>query len=525
MAAPDELKAERKAERKAARKAKRKAERKAGKKRAAAAAGHAAEAPQKRAKPVDDEAEAARAYLALHEIVVSDGCPPPCLRLDRAPFPDALRVQLGAQGFASPSPVQSSSWPIAATGRDVLAIAKTGSGKTLGFLLPVLARCVREKAAARGAPLAIIMAPTRELALQIKVRTRCLVSFLGSPRWRQAPRHRVLFSTVPFTQAEADKFGKSVGCAAVAVYGGASRAGQVAALRRGCQLIIGTPGRIKDVLDVAGHCGDPCVSVSSLSMLVLDEADRMLDMGFEKDMRNIVWYAFDGRPRQTFLFSATWPLDVQGIAADFLTEEARVTIGAGGQRLTASATVKQRVHVIQEKDRLPTFTKLMAPFCRGGPHHGKRVIVFANRKTTVKKLVEHCARAGLAVERLSGDRSQSQRESTVKRFKAGTVTCVIATDVAARGLDIKGIARVINYELPSDDFQDYVHRIGRTGRAGETGEADSLFTDGDRHYGPELVRIMREAGQAVPPALARLTPQKITFDWVAAPSGLGVIMC
>jgi ATP-dependent RNA helicase DDX5/DBP2 len=478
MATPDELEAERKAKRKAARKAERKAERKAGKKRAAA--GHAAEAPQKRAKPVDDEAEAARAYLALHEIIVSDGCPPPCLHFDRAPFPDALRVQLGAQGFVLPSPVQASSWPIAVTGRDVLAIAKTGSGKTLGFLLPVLARCVREKAAARGAPLAIIMAPTRELALQIK--------------------------------AEADKFGKSVGCAAVAVYGGASRAGQVAALRRGCQLIIGTPGRIKDVLDVAGHCGDPCVSVSSLSMLVLDEADRMLDMGFEKDMRNIVWYAFDGRPRQTFLFSATWPLDVQGIAADFLTEEARVTIGAGGQRLTASATVTQRVHVIQEKDRLPTFTKLMAPFRRGGPHHGQRVIVFANRKTTVRKLAEHCARAGLAVERLSGDRSQSQRESTVKRFKAGTVTCVVATDVAARGLDIKGIARVINYELPSDDFQDYVHRIGRTGRAGESGEADSLFTDGDRHYGPELVRIMREAGQVVPPALARLTPQKITFD-------------
>lgn len=478
MATPDELEAERKAKRKAARKAERKAERKAGKKRAAA--GHAAEAPQKRAKPVDDEAEAARAYLALHEIVVSDGCPPPCLHFDRAPFPDALRVQLGAQDFVLPSPVQASSWPIAVTGRDVLAIAKTGSGKTLGFLLPVLARCVREKAAARGAPLAIIMAPTRELALQIK--------------------------------AEADKFGKSVGCAAVAVYGGASRAGQVAALRRGCQLIIGTPGRIKDVLDVAGHCGDPCVSVSSLSMLVLDEADRMLDMGFEKDMRNIVWYAFDGRPRQTFLFSATWPLDVQGIAADFLTEEARVTIGAGGQRLTASATVTQRVHVIQEKDRLPTFTKLMAPFRRGGPHHGQRVIVFANRKTTVRKLAEHCACAGLAVERLSGDRSQSQRESTVKRFKAGTVTCVVATDVAARGLDIKGIARVINYELPSDDFQDYVHRIGRTGRAGESGEADSLFTDGDRHYGPELVRIMREAGQVVPPALARLTPQKITFD-------------
>ncbi|KAJ1477712.1 P-loop containing nucleoside triphosphate hydrolase protein, partial [Baffinella frigidus] len=179
-------------------------------------------------------------------------------------------------GFKTPSPVQASTWHIAVAGQDVLAIAKTGSGKTLGFLLPVLARSHREKKAAKGSPLALIMAPTRELALQIA--------------------------------AEGIKFGAAVGCRAVAVYGGAAKDKQVSALQRGCELIIGTPGRIGDVLDVRGKGVESCVGLAALSMLVLDEADRMLDMGFEKPIRDIVAL---GRARQTFLYSATWPLAVQ----------------------------------------------------------------------------------------------------------------------------------------------------------------------------------------------------------------------
>jgi ATP-dependent RNA helicase DDX5/DBP2 len=446
-------------------------------------------------------ADAATVYLAEHEIAIhEDGHEleeggalwPPCLSLARAPFPPALVSQLCAQpGFTAPSPVQAATWPIAVAGRDVLAIAKTGSGKTLGFLLPVLVQCramrdeqkANKPSAARGgegAPLGLVMAPTRELALQIA--------------------------------AEATKYGACVRARAVAVYGGASKAAQVRALQRGCDLIIGTPGRIGDVLGVRHGGGEACVSTEMLSMVVLDEADRMLDMGFERDIRAIIWHAFGERERQTFLYSATWPVATQSVAADLLTRPVKVTVGSGGDRLTASRSVVQRVHVVDARARWEALLRLLAPFAPGGADAEKRVIVFANMKLTVKEIFAHCRDAmGLRVDAISGDRSQAQREATIRRFKDGSVRVVVATDVAARGLDIKGIDRVINYELPMDDFQDYVHRIGRTGRAGATGEADSLFTEGDRRHAKELTRIMTEAGQLVPQALAKFTSQSTKF--------------
>jgi ATP-dependent RNA helicase DDX5/DBP2 len=513
-----ERKAERKAMRKAQKKAQRKAERKAAQKDEHESLDATVDEKGKRKVAADDmaakrarldptaatttaakldsdsdsaatatPAAAAAAYLAAHEITIHDDeAPPPCLSLAEAPFPPALLKLLTSQPFTAPSPVQAATWPIAVSGRDVLAIAKTGSGKTLGFLLPVLARCVAERPAAKGTPLGIIMAPTRELALQI--------------------------------HADAAKYGAVVSCRAVAVYGGASKDAQVRALQRGCELIIGTPGRIKDVLDVRGGGASSHVDVSKMSMVVLDEADRMLDMGFETDIRSIVWQCFRGvadayRPHQTFLYSATWPAEVRSIAADLLSDDAvKVTVGSGGEKLTASKSIIQRVHVVDATKRWDAFVGLIAPFGKGGAHAKSRVIVFANRKDTVKALARHCQDQGMACDVLSGDRSQSQRESTLRKFKEGTVTIVIATDVAARGLDIKGIERVINYELPADDFQDYVHRIGRTGRASATGEADSLFTEADKLNAKELIRILTEAGQTVPPALAKLTPQRVVFD-------------
>mmetsp|Transcript_39555 Transcript_39555/g.53747 ORF Transcript_39555/g.53747 Transcript_39555/m.53747 type:complete len:482 (-) Transcript_39555:185-1630(-) len=434
----------------------------------------------KRAKKADGGVPA---YLDLHEIVIHDAdAPLPCLSLADAPFPAALVTLLRAQpGFTTPSPVQAATWPVAALGRDCLAIAKTGSGKTLGFLLPVLARCVREKKKSNGAPLALIMAPTRELALQIA--------------------------------AEATKFGAAVGCRSVAVYGGAPREAQVRKLQRGCEIIVGTPGRIGDVLDVRGGGGDAVVSCDALCMLVLDEADRMLDMGFEKDIRAICWTAYAEWPRQTFLYSATWPLAVQEVAADLLTKPVKVTVGSGGEKLTASRSVTQRVHVVDASGnaRWDVFVRLIAPFGTKGKRAGQRVIVFANMKTTVAELTAYCRAQGMKADSLSGNRSQSQRESTIRKFKSGAVSVVIATDVAARGLDIKGIEQVINYELPMDDFQDYVHRIGRTGRAGATGEADSIFTSGDKVHAPELIRIIKEAGQEPSPALAKFGSSRIVF--------------
>ena len=489
-----ERKAARKAERKATRKVEKKAARKAEKKRgnAEAADARVAKRPKlERAGSVSASSASTCAYLALHEISISDAAaPPPCLSFAVAPFPPPLVKMLTSQpAFTAPSAVQAATWPVAVLGRDILAIAKTGSGKTLGFLAPAIAKCAAKRASAKGAPLGLVMAPTRELALQI--------------------------------HAEAVRYGACVGVSAVAVYGGAPKEPQVHALRRGCELLIGTPGRIKDVLDARGGGAQSACRLGSFCLLVLDEADRMLDMGFERDIRSIVWHAFADangvayRAHQTFFYSATWPLAVQGIAADLLTEPVRVTVGTGGDKLTASESVTQRVHVVADVSaRWAKFVELIRPFGKraGGASAAVRCIVFANRKDTVASITRYCASEGMACESITGDRSQSQREGTIRRFKAGEVTLVIATDVAARGLDIKGIERVINYELPTDDFQDYVHRIGRTGRAGATGEADSLFGDADRANAVELTRIMKAAGQPILPALAKMAPQRIVFD-------------
>ena len=487
-----ELKAEKAAARdeKVKRKAEKAARRKEGDMSLPFAFSEAPAAPEDVSAPASKRLKAdpaATEYLATHEITIHDDhAPKLCLNLAESPFPPPLLKLLTSQSFTAPSPVQATTWPIAISGRDVLAIAKTGSGKTLGFLLPVLARCVVERPAAKGSPLGIIMAPTRELALQI--------------------------------QAEASRYGACVGCKSVAVYGGAAKDAQVKALQRGCELIIGTPGRIKDVLDVRGGGASSCVQCGKMSMVVLDEADRMLDMGFERDIRSIVWRCFnDGadayRPHQTFLYSATWSDEVQCIAAALLSDSVvKVTVGSGGEKLTASKSIVQRIHVVDSAKRWEAFVGLIAPFGKGGAHARSRLIVFANRKDTVNGLAKHCQQQGMACDVLSGDRSQSQRESTIRKFKEGSVTVVIATDVAARGLDIKGIERVINYELPGEDFQDYVHRIGRTGRANATGEADSLFTEGDKLHAKELIRILSEAGQTVPPALAKFTSQRVVFD-------------
>lgn len=411
-----EEKVARKAARKVARKAARKAERKIekqkdkGRKRKATQQDPAVTKKEKSASDVidnghddgdGDENNDNKAYSALHEIVIHEkNAPPPCRSLRNAPFPSPLVKVLESQGFSEPSPVQAAVWPLAVSGRDVLAIAKTGSGKTLGFLLPVLAKCMAQKKEANGGPIGVIMAPTRELALQI--------------------------------HAVAVKFGRCINCRSVAVYGGAARDKQVRALQQGCELIIGTPGRIKDVLDTRGGGRDAVCDVSHMRQLVLDEADRMLDMGFEADIRAIVWQCFGNHEHQTFLFSATWPLDIQDIANDLLTNPVKVTVGAGGSKLTASKSVTQRVHVITQSQRMDKFEELIQPFRPGFRHAGKRVIVFANMKHIVKKLAQYCVRKGLSCESLSGDRSQSQRESTVRKFKDGRVTVVVATDVAAR---------------------------------------------------------------------------------------------
>lgn len=412
-------------------------------------------------------------FMKSHEIVIhQQNAPPPCITLAAAPFHPLLLKLLLSQHFDQPSPIQAASWPVAAAGFDLLAIAKTGSGKTLGYLLPALTVCHENKKTARG-PLALVMAPTRELAMQI--------------------------------QKEATKFGKPLGCRAVAVYGGAPKWEQEKLLKKGAEMIVATPGRLMDLLQLhESSSGKPSTTLEYCRVLVLDEADRMLAMGFEPDIRAIV-AVMNTVMLQTLLFTATWPKAVQQVAADLLlASKVKVTVGTGGDKLTANSSVQQVVTVTDQEEKWTKFETLMEPFRLGGPSFGTRVIVFCNTKKDVNDISKHFAALKYNVDYLSGDRTQRDRVDVVKKFTKGTVTMVIATDVAARGLDIPGIDMVVNYDFPKDNIDDYVHRIGRTGRAGATGHAHTLFTPKDVKYARELVRILTEAGQTVSPELEQM---------------------
>eukprot|EP00227_Mantoniella_beaufortii_P005306 CAMPEP_0197613764 /NCGR_PEP_ID=MMETSP1326-20131121/59184_1 /TAXON_ID=1155430 /ORGANISM="Genus nov. species nov., Strain RCC2288" /LENGTH=596 /DNA_ID=CAMNT_0043182629 /DNA_START=54 /DNA_END=1844 /DNA_ORIENTATION=+ len=422
-----------------------------------------------------DYASRSAAWLKEHEVTIHDAANKSrvCLEFASAPFPKALITLLMQQGFPEPSAVQGAAWPLAADGRDILAIAKTGSGKTLGFLLPALTTCAARKQAAQGTPVCLIMSPTRELALQIT--------------------------------GEATKFGKALGCRSVAVYGGAPKWQQAGALQKGVELIVATPGRMMDMMDMHGNGGGPIVTLGSCAVLILDEADRMLDMGFEKDIRSIVAAMLPAAQRQTMLFTATWPKSVQRIASDILkADKVKVTVGSGGDKLTANKNVEQRVKVVSQTDKWNEFLKLVEPYKKGGASFGKRMMVFCNTKKDVNGIGQHLWQEGFSADTCSGDRSQREREDVIRAFRAGTTTMVVATDVAARGIDVTGVEAVINYDFPRDACDDYIHRIGRTGRAGASGVSETLFTKQDGRFAKELVRILKDANQQVSPELAEL---------------------
>jgi ATP-dependent RNA helicase DDX5/DBP2 len=399
-----------------------------------------------------------------------------CLDFNAAPFPKTLITLLNKQGFPSPSAVQGAAWPVSMTGTDVLAIAKTGSGKTLGYLLPALTIAAEHKHASKGSPLALCMSPTRELALQIN--------------------------------QEAQKFGQPLGCRSVAVYGGAPKWGQASQLQRGCEIIIATPGRMLDMLDMHNKGGNPITNLNQCRVLILDEADRMLDMGFEKDIMQIVQCMGAASERQTLLFTATWPKSVQRIASNLLKpDRVKITVGNGGDKLTANKAVTQNVKVIEGRDKWPELLKLMEEYKEGGPMHNKRVMIFCNTKKDVNGIGQHLWDEGYAADTVSGDRGQREREAVIAAFRRGTTTMVVCTDVAARGIDVTDVAAVINYDFPRDACDDYIHRIGRTGRAGASGVAHTLFTRQDGRYAKELVQILTDADQNVSDALKQLAQQ------------------
>lgn len=366
-------------------------------------------------------------------------------------------IMAATKKFQKPTPIQAQCWPILLKKRDIIAIAETGSGKTLAFGLPGLVHL--EQTASnyniKKGPAILVLSPTRELAMQ---------------------------TAVVFSES-----GVQANIKSTCIYGGVPKPPQQQEIRAGVHVIIATPGRLLD------HMNDGTIKLSQVSMLILDEADRMLDMGFERDIRSIL--AEIPKNRQTLMFSATWPTSIQKLAAEFLTTPVRVTIGS--EDLAANHRVSQFVEVVDPREKDAKLIDLLQKVHKSRKN---RVLVFALYKLEASRIEETLTRKGWKCVAIHGDKSQQLRTAALEKFKSGETPLLIATDVAARGLDIPEVEYVINYTFPLT-IEDYVHRIGRTGRAGRTGVSHTLFTLHDKSHAGELANVLREAGQTVPESL------------------------
>jgi len=381
------------------------------------------------------------------------GVPKPVYTFEEASMPDYVLSEVIKQGFKEPSPIQAQGWPMALLGRDMIGISRTGSGKTLAFLLPGMIHINAQPYLQPGdGPIVLVLAPTRELAVQIKV--------------------------------ECDKFGASSQIKNTCVYGGAPKRQQTGDLQRGVEIVIATPGRLIDFLESG------VTNLRRVTYLVLDEADRMLDMGFEPQLRKIVSQI---RPdRQTLMWSATWPREVRNMANDFLKDYYQVTVGS--LELAANKDIAQHVEVVSDQDKYPRMTAFLKE------HGVEKMLVFVETKRGCDQLTRSLQHAGFPARCIHGDKSQDERDWVLGQFRMGQCSLLVATDVAARGLDIKDIKMVVNYDFPSN-LEDYVHRIGRCGRAGNKGTALSFFTMKSGKWATGLCKILTDAGQPVPPAL------------------------
>jgi ATP-dependent RNA helicase DBP3 len=363
------------------------------------------------------------------------------------------------KGFSTPTPIQSQCWPILASGRDIIGIAETGSGKTLAFSIPGLVHIAAQPAISpkMPGPRMLVVAPTRELAMQ----SADVIS----------------------------KVGALAGLKSICLYGGTSKHEQKKLLRNGVHVVVATPGRLKDLIE-DGSC-----NMSRVTFVVLDEADRMLDDGFEKDIRMIIGATH--AERQIAMFSATWPQSIQKLAHEFLTDPVKVTIGSDD--LAASQSVTQIVEVVEDRARDARVHSLLQKYHSSRKN---RVLVFVLYKKEADRVERTLQQRGWNCVAIHGDRSQQQRTEAFEEFKSGRVPMLIATDVAARGLDIRGVEYVINYSFPLT-IEDYVHRIGRTGRGGATGIAHTFFTANDKPRAGELVNLLRDSNQTVPEDLLK----------------------
>jgi superfamily II DNA/RNA helicase len=431
----------------------------------------------RKADPLDNSniaeagSEAAIAFRKEHKIEVFDKCsavlPEPLLSFEACvkDFGEKVVAKLQAD-FKTPSPIQAQSWPVALSGKDMVAVAKTGSGKTLAFLLPSLCVAVRERqSGSKSAISVVVLAPTRELATQIE---EVVVKFAGI-----------------------------VGVPSTCAYGGVPKPPQAKALKSMSHgLVVATPGRLVD------HMHDGSVNLKGCKVTVLDEADRMLDMGFQPQLAEIFEALPPAGERQLLLFSATWPKAVKKMAATYLASEGNfhLSIGSSNEKgPTANTSVTQ---VFFQKNDAEKDDELLRELFK--MEDTAKVIVFTNTKRRADNVANKVLWAnGYPCCSLHGDKPQIEREKALKQFRSGELSILVATDACARGLDIDNVSHVVNYDMPRD-VEGYIHRIGRTGRAGNKGTSITFWNaDFDTECAPALAKIAQDAGQLVPPWLEK----------------------
>ncbi len=367
----------------------------------------------------------------------------------------ALHRALTEEQYTTPTPIQSQTIPAALEGRDVLGCAQTGTGKTAAFALPILNRLGQKPRKANpNHPLVLVLAPTRELAIQIEE------SFAV--------------------------YGRHLRLRQVLVYGGVSQGNQVRALSRGAHILVATPGRLLDLMD-QGH-----IHLSELEVFVLDEADRMLDMGFMPALKRIISHL--PRQRQSLFFSATMPPKITELAQQLLSNPINVTVTP---QKSSVERITQQLLYVERASKLSLLQKIL------GSDEVDRAIVFAKTKRGANMLAERLVRGGLKAAVIHGNKSQSARQRALDAFRSNQVQILVATDIAARGIDIDGISHVINYDMPVEP-ESYVHRIGRTGRAGADGIAMSFCSSAELD---ELRAIEEFTGLRIPLAAGQIAPK------------------
>ncbi len=346
------------------------------------------------------------------------------------------------EGYTEPTPIQRQAIPVILEGQDILAGAQTGTGKTAGFTLPLLQRLsTRSQGGGRHAIRALILTPTRELAAQVG--------------------------------ESVTTYGKYLPLRSAVIFGGVSINPQIETLRRGVDILVATPGRLLD------HAGQKTLDLSRVEILVLDEADRMLDMGFIHDIRKVL--ALLPKDRQNLLFSATFSDEIKKLADSLLNSPVLIEVA---RRNTATELVTQVIHPVDRERKRELLSFLI------GSNNWKQVLVFTRTKHGANRLSEQLQRDGISAAAIHGNKSQGARTRALADFKQGAVRVLVATDIAARGLDIDQLPHVVNFELPNVP-EDYVHRIGRTGRAGNEGEAVSLVCVDERQLLKDIERVLR----------------------------------